>query len=162
MDLLTVMSFFILGLSFVIAALGTLLPGIPGSVLVVFAALFFNWVNPGYFGFWVLGALVFLALLSWLVDFLAGILGAKLGGATKFGMIGAGIGGLFVFFMGLPGLIVGPFLGAILGDLYGKRTEIEALLKSGAGAAFGFFISVILRFLILMMIATVTLVGLLI
>jgi uncharacterized protein YqgC (DUF456 family) len=159
-NFLVAFSFFILGLSFVVAALGTLLPGIPGSVLVVISAFFFNWVNPGSFGVFTLGVLIFLALLSWLIDFLASMMGAKLGGATRYGMIGAGLGGLAVFVMGLPGLILGPFLGAIAGDLYGKRTEIYSLIKSGAGAALGFLISVVLRFTILLIMAIVILFGL--
>ena len=136
-------------ISFIIAGIGTLLPGLPGSMLISICIMIHKWLLPDFFNWWIVGIVAALGLASWLVDFVSGVWGAKLGGATRAGLIGAAIGGVVGIGFGLPGLILGPFLGAIVGDLIAKRRDIAQLLKSGAGAAFGFFVSLILRFVIL-------------
>lgn len=147
--ILDILAWVLLALSFVFAAMGTILPGIPGAVLVVFATLVHKWILPQTFSWTTIWILIFLAVLSWLTDFFSGVLGAKIGGATKAGLIGASLGSLALFVIGFPGLIVGPFVGAIVGDLYAKRTDVTALLRSGTGASLGFFISVVARLAIL-------------
>lgn len=136
-------------LSFVIAGIGTVLPGVPGSMLIAICILAHKWLLPDFFGWWTVGIVIGLGIASWIVDFLSGIWGAKLGGATKAGIIGAAVGGFFGIFFGLPGLILGPFCGAIVGDLIAKRRDIQQLFKSGLGAAFGFIISLVMRFVLL-------------
>lgn len=154
---LEIFAWLILALSFVVAALGTVLPGLPGAVFVVVGVIIHKLIIPDVFSWLTVGILCFLAAASWLVDFLAGLAGAKLGGATKYGLIGASLGSLVFFIIGFPGLIVGPFFGAILGDLYAKRRDLMELFKSGLGAAMGFFISVFARLIILIIMGFVVL-----
>lgn len=145
----------ILVISFFIGSLGTLLPGLPGATIIFFGVLAHKFLLPPTFSWWTVSFIGFLALLSWIVDFLAGVWGAKLGGATRYGLIGAAIGGFLGIFWGIPGLILGPFCGAIVGDIIAKRDEFYALMKSGVGASLGFFISLIFRFIILLVLAIV-------
>lgn len=151
-----------LTLGFVFAFAGTILPGLPGSIFIVIGAIAHLYLVPGMISWTTVIVLGFLALLSWGADLLGGAMGARLGGATRAGLIGATLGGLFGIFLGLPGLIIGPFIGAIIGDLYAKRRDIIALFRSGAGAAAGFFISLFLRLGLLMIQAIVVLIALLI
>lgn len=151
-----------LALGFVLAFAGTILPGLPGSIFIVIGAIAHMYLVPGMITWTTIAVLGALAMLSWGADLLGGAMGAKLGGATKAGLIGATLGGLFGLVLGLPGLVIGPFIGAIIGDIYAKRRDILALLRSGSGAAAGFFISLVLRLLLLLVQAIVVLVALLV
>ncbi len=141
--------------SFFIGSLGTLLPGLPGATIIFFGVIAHKFLLPPTFSWVTVSIVGALALISWIVDFLAGVWGAKLGGATRKGLIGAAIGGFLGIFWGIPGLIIGPFIGAVTGDLIAKRNELSALLKSGFGASLGFFMSIIARFIILLILAVV-------
>jgi uncharacterized protein YqgC (DUF456 family) len=84
-----------------------------------------------------LAVLAVLAVASYVIDFVAAVLGARRLGASTRAMTGAALGTLFGMFMGLPGLIVGPFLGAVLGELTVRADLIQAG-KAGVAAWIGF------------------------
>ena len=126
-----------------ISWIGTLIPVIPGTTLIFLIAL----LHRLYFDIygaanWVLAILAGIALFSMGVDFLAGMLGAKSMGATRLGMIGALLGVMVGVFFSWPGLILGPFFGAFLFELMGKRASGEAT-KAGFGAVLGLFLGVL-------------------
>jgi uncharacterized protein len=151
-----------LAAGFVLAFVGTILPGLPGSLFIVLGAIAHMYLVPGMLTWTAIIVLGVLAIASWIADFMGGAVGAKLGGATKAGLIGATIGGAFGIFLGPAGLIVGPFIGAVVGDMYAKRRDIAQLIKSGAGASVGFFISLFLRLGLLFAQAIAVLVALLV
>jgi uncharacterized protein YqgC (DUF456 family) len=140
----------ILVATMVVGALGTVLPGLPGAMLIFFGVLIHKMILPESFAWWTVSIVFGLAACSWLIDLLAGVAGAKWGGASKAGMIGAAIGGAVGVFLGPPGWILGPFFGAILGDLYSKRRDLGELFKSGLGAAFGFVLALVSRLVFLL------------
>ena len=120
-----------------VGAAGSVLPAIPSTPLVVITAL----AHRLCFGECgasnlVLGLMVGLMLLSLLLDYLGSMIGARKLGATWRGVIGAVVGGLVGLFFSLPGIIVGPFLGAGLFELMGGRPWLEAT-RAGAGAVLG-------------------------
>jgi len=71
-----------------------------------------------------------LTIVSLVLDYLGGVIGAKKYGATRWGLIGSIIGGIAGFFMGgIVGLIFGPFFGAVLFELiFGK--DLKGAFKS--------------------------------
>ena len=73
------------------------------------------------------------------VDYLASVIGARKLGATWRGMLGAVVGALIGILFSLPGIILGPFLGALLFEFLGGRDVREAAL-AGAGAMLGIFV----------------------
>ena len=122
--------------------LGLLLPALPGAPLLFAGLLIAAWIEDfAYVGPWTLAVLAFMALLTYAVDFGAGALGAKGFGATKFAMIGAFIGAFVGIFFGLPGIILGPFFGAVAGELMADRSLQDAGL-AGLGATIGLAIGV--------------------
>lgn len=143
----------------ILAAIGTIVPGLPGAIFLVVAAVMHKLLLPAVLSWWTVLILSLLAVLSALVDFLGSYYGAKLGGATRYGLIGAALGGLLGFPFGLPGLVLGPFIGTVAGDLLAKRREITKLVRSGTGAALGFVLSLAARFLLLIAMAVVLLVA---
>ena len=144
-----VLAWALLILSVILGALGTVLPGLPGAMLVFFGVLAHKMILPEAYSWWVVLIIFLLAAASWLVDLFAGVAGARWGGASKAGMIGAAIGGVIGIFWGPPGWILGPFFGAIIGDFYAQRRNLAKLTKSGAGAAMGFVLSLISRLVLL-------------
>ncbi len=116
------------GLIVIAGLAGTVIPALPG-VPLVFAGLFLGaWI--GHFetisGLTV-GILAILTIVAWAVDFLASALGARYLGASSRALWGAGFGAIVGIFFGLPGIVLGPFIGAALGELSGG----SALLQSG-------------------------------
>lgn len=121
----------------------SIIPGFPGPPIVLVAAtghrLWFG--QHGVSGL----MLIFLALLtagSVALDFFASSYGAKKFGSTWRGVLGAFVGGLIGIFFSLPGIIVGPFLGAMLFELLGGY-EIDKASRAGLGATLGMFAGVI-------------------
>ena len=106
---------------------GTLLPAVPGTLLV-FAGLFLaawadGFARVGAGGLAVIG---FLAALSWAVDFAGAALGARRVGASPLALAGATLGAFAGLFLGIPGLILGPFLGAVAGELAARGSVLRA------------------------------------
>ncbi|HMJ89584.1 MAG TPA: DUF456 family protein, partial [Candidatus Acidoferrum sp.] len=105
-----------------IGCAGAVLPGIPSTPLVLIAAiahkLYFRADGVGWI---VMTMFVGITEVALLMDYLATVYGAKRFGATKKGMVGAIVGGLIGLFFNLPGIILGPFIGATLFELLGKR-----------------------------------------
>jgi Uncharacterized protein conserved in bacteria len=140
----------------VIAGLvGTVLPVLPG-VLLVFGGLFLSaWADDftrvGYVAMTVIGVL---ALLAFVADFMASVLGAKRVGASPQALFGAGIGGFAGIFLGIPGVILGPFLGAALGE-YMARGQLLRAGKVGFGTWFGMLLAAVAKVVIaVVMVAT--------
>jgi uncharacterized protein len=116
---------------------GSIIPGLPGTPLVLVAAV----AHRLYFGAasannWVLGGLVVLTLLSFAFDYFASMVGAKKLGATWRGIVGAVVGGLIGLFFGFPGIILGPFLGALLLEMAAGR-KLKPAAQAGFGALLG-------------------------
>lgn len=124
----------------VIGVVGIVLPALPGTLFIFGGILLAAWID-GFtrVGGWTLGVIGVIAAASYLVDFAAGALGAKTLGASKRAMIGAGLGTVAGLFFGLPGIIIGPFIGAVIGELTVDR-DIKKAGKAGLAAWIGFAI----------------------
>jgi uncharacterized protein YqgC (DUF456 family) len=129
-----------------IGCLGSVLPAVPSTPLVLIAAighkLYFGKTGAGWM---VLTLLVLVTALALIMDYLASIYGAKRFGATKKGMAGAIVGGIVGLFFNLPGILLGPFIGAALFEMIGGR-EFKPAMKAGLGATLGLFAGAIGKF----------------
>ncbi len=107
-----------------VGLIGTVLPAVPGAIIILAAAVIHQIMlgTEKSLGWWNIAALVLLTLLSYALEFASGYFGAKRFGATKWGAFGAMIGAIAGLFFPFPGLIIGPVVGAITGELVaGKR-----------------------------------------
>ncbi|MDX2211656.1 MAG: DUF456 family protein [Oculatellaceae cyanobacterium bins.114] len=129
----------------VIGIIGAVVPGIPGTILIVAAIVTWG-VTQGFTDIAIpLTVAIFVLLLNSGIDFLASYLGAKKAGASHWGQIGAIIGFFLGFFGLLPalpiggpllGILIGPLLGAIVGEfLY--RHDLQIAIKAGIGIIVG-------------------------
>ena len=119
---------------------GLVLPALPGAPLMFAGFLLAAWIEDfAYVGAGTLTALGVLAALTFVVDFVAGALGARRYGASKRAIVGAAIGALVGVFFGLVGVLIGPFIGATIGEL-SARGGLAAASRAGFGATLGFVI----------------------
>lgn len=124
---------------------GTLLPILPGPPLVFFglwlAALIDDYRHVGTPTLVLLGLLV---LLTVAIDFFASALGAQKVGASKQAVSGALIGSLVGAFFGIPGLLIGPFVGAVAGQLL-ARSQLEQAARVGFATWLGMLIGALAK-----------------
>ena len=116
---------------------GSILPGLPSTPVVLAAAighkLYFGPTGPAW---WVLVILSLITALSLVMDYLTTVYGAKKLGATWRGAVGAVVGALVGIFFSLPGLLLGPFIGAMVFEMAGGRDAKESS-RAGLGATIG-------------------------
>lgn len=121
---------------------GLLLPIVPGAPLLFLGLLFGAWAEGfNYIGLWTLLLLAVMAALTYVVEFATSVLGVKKYGGSKRAMIGAALGGVVGLFFGIPGILLGPFAGAVAGELSLQRSLNEAS-RSGLGTVVGLAIGV--------------------
>lgn len=106
---------------------GTIIPALPGIPLVFVGLFAMAWIGDfAVMGWKTVLVLAVLTLIGWLVDLLAGAIGARYLGASKRAFWGATLGAIAGIFFGLPGIILGPFIGAVAGELSVGRDVIHS------------------------------------
>ncbi len=111
-----------------VGLIGTVLPIVPGTTIILAAAVIHRvMLGPlKSIGWWTIGGLLLLTLVSYALDFASGYFGARRFGASKWGMAGAIVGGIIGLFFAFPGLLIGPVVGAIAGEIIGGKRLVKA------------------------------------
>ena len=119
---------------------GAVVPAIPGTPLI-FAGIFLIawWYDFTAIGTPTLIITGLLAILALAIDMVAGVLGARGVGASRQAIIGSTVGALLGIFLGLPGIIFGPFVGALAGELLARK-DLSQATKVGFGTWLGILI----------------------
>lgn len=126
---------------------GVVIPLLPGTTLILLAVFVHKLLLPGDLSWTAFGWIAGFWLLSVIIDFGGVILGTRLFGGGKWGMVGAGGGAMIGMFFSLPMLVLGTVLGAMTAEKFIAKKSNRASLLAGAGAATGFLISTIGRLL---------------
>lgn len=129
-----------------IGLLGVILPLVPGIVLVYLAALLYAFIE-GFvrIGPITLAALTVLAVVGVTADLWVTSLGAKVGGASVWALLGGlGLGLVGFIFFSLPGAIVGSIAGVIAVEMW-RIGDWQKVLKSGAGWFIGWLLSTVVQ-----------------
>ena len=123
---------------FAVGLIGTVLPVIPGTTIILAAAIIHRMMLGAEksIGWRSIAILLLLTLATYALDFLSGYFGAKYFGATKWGMFGAVIGALVGIVFGIIGLFIGPVIGAIAGEFIAGKRFIDAG-RAGWGSLLG-------------------------
>jgi len=120
-----------------VGLMGCLIPGIPSTPIILLGAVgHMIYFQEDGSSWWMIGLLLLITIFSLVLEHLAAVVGAKKLGATRKGIIGAFIGVMVGFFFSLPGMILGPFIGAVSFELIGGREWRDAS-KAGVGAIVG-------------------------
>ena len=128
----------ILAVILVVAGMaGLVFPALPGAPVLFVGLVVAAWAEGfEHISTGTLVALGVMALLTYLVDFLAGAFGAKRFGASRRAVIGATLGAVVGIFFGIPGILLGPFVGAVIGELT-ARSDLKTAGRAGVGATVG-------------------------
>ena len=124
----------------VVGFLGSFVPVIPGTTLIfcgVILYYFFMGMESSGLRWPGLVMIGIFYILSIVLDWFSGALGAKWFGSSKWGVVGAIVGGIVGLFFNLPGLIIGPIAGVFIFEIiFGKR-EIKQASNSTIGTVLG-------------------------
>lgn len=116
---------------------GLVFPALPGPLLLFAGLWMAAWAEGfAFVGLYTLIALGGMAALAFLADFVAGAFGARRSGASSRSVTGATLGAIVGIFFGLPGLLLGPFIGAVIGEL-SQQWDLVAAGRAGWGATIG-------------------------
>jgi uncharacterized protein YqgC (DUF456 family) len=147
MDMLTAVGF-VVGLLFLTGLIGSLIPWLPGPLFILAGAVLWafatDFAEIGIGRLVILGAL---ALTTFLLKFVAGAVGARRYGGSRWGVVGAVVGAVIGVFFGPLGLLFGPVVGAITGEML-RGADIEGSVRSGFGALVGLLAGLVADFVI--------------
>lgn len=122
--------------------IGCILPVIPGPILGyagMLAAYACGYSSLSVTALCVWGAAT---LLVTVVDYILPARMAKFFGGSRSGIIGATAGMIIgVIFFNIPGVILGPFVGAVTGELINDSSNIGRALQVGFGSFLSFVMS---------------------
>lgn len=132
---------------------GTVLPALPGTALVLGGLLLGAWIDDfTRVGWGSLGIITALAVMAWVLDYAAGLLGARRAGASPQALVGAALGTVVGLFMGLVGVLFMPLVGAALGEYLARRDQRQALqvgVSTWVGIMVGLIAKVVLAFMMI-------------
>jgi len=141
MELVLIIISFIL---VIVGLLGCILPVLPGPPLAYVGLLLVHVTDKVDFSPAQLVCWLLLVVVLQVLDYLTPMLGSKYTGGTEYGNRGSIAGTVLGLFFMPWGIIVGPFVGAVLGELLGGR-DLPKAMKAGLGTFFGVVFGVLLK-----------------
>lgn len=158
---MTVTLLWILSVALIVAGIaGTVLPMLPGTLFVLAGIMLGAWIDDfARVGWGVLTAVTVLAVLAWVLDYVAGLLGAKKAGASRQALIGAALGTVAGLFMGIVGVLFMPLVGAAIGEWLAQRDHGRAL-KVGVATWLGIMAGLVSKVVIAFMMVGLFIVAL--
>lgn len=130
---------------------GIVLPALPGTLLIFAGILLGAWIDDfARVGWFPLVFIAVLALLAWVMDYVAGMLGAKRAGASRLAIAGAAVGTVAGVFMGLIGVLFMPLVGAAAGEYMARRQHGQAL-RVGLATWLGLLAGMLAKFVLAFM-----------
>ena len=110
-----------------VGLVGTVLPVLPGVVLVLAGIALAAWIDDfSRVSGWTLAVVSVLAVIAWVTDYVAALMGAKKVGASREAIVGAALGTVAGVFSGLWGLLVFPLVGAAAGQYLHQRDAAQS------------------------------------
>lgn len=130
-----------------VGLIGSVLPFLPGPPLCFLALLIQQWkdVKPFSSSFlWTWAAITIVVII---LDYVIPAYGTKKYGGSKYGMWGCVIGMVAGFWMGPIGIIIGPFVGALIGELL-YSSDSQVALRAALGSFVGFLFGTVLKLIV--------------
>jgi uncharacterized protein YqgC (DUF456 family) len=135
----------------VVGLAGTVLPVLPGTVLVWGGIVLGAWIDDfTRVSIATVAVISALGLLAWGLDYAAGLLGARRAGASRLALVGAAVGTVGGLFMGLVGVLFMPLVGAAVGEYLAQKDHARAAkvgMATWVGIMVGLIAKVVLAFI---------------
>lgn len=143
----------LIGFVCVIAGIfGSFLPVLPGPSIswTGLALLYFTTAVAA--NYWILGISLLITIALTVLDYIIPSKGTKKFGGSSYGVWGTNIGLIVGIFAPIPlGFLIGPFVGALIGELLYDYKDHQRALKAATGSLLGFLASSFMKFVVCMM-----------
>jgi uncharacterized protein YqgC (DUF456 family) len=133
-----------------VGLIGSFLPILPGPPLSWLGLLLLYLTNAVENNWWFLAITLIIALIVFALDYIIPAIGTKKFGGSKSGMIGTTIGLLVAILfpvLGPFGIIIWPFIGALVGELSNKA-DSKTAMRAAFGSLLGFLTGTFIKFLV--------------
>ena len=132
----------------VVGILGSLLPALPGPPISWVGILMLYFCPGMETNYWLLGITLVIAVVIGILDYVIPAQGTKYFGGSKYGIWGTNIGLVIGLFFLPFGFLIGPFLGALIGELIYNSNEGKRAFKAATGSFLGFLAGTFIKFLV--------------
>lgn len=133
----------------ILGILGSFLPVLPGPLMSWIGLLLLYFTNAVAMNYWVLGITFAVMLIITILDYVIPAHGTKRFGGSTYGIWGTNIGLIVGIFSPIPfGIVIGPFLGALVGELIYNSTDHKRAVKAATGSFIGFLASSFIQFVV--------------
>ena len=126
---------------------GCVLPVLPGAPLAYAGLLLLHFTGLAHFSTAQLVVWLIVVVVLQIVDYITPLLGSKYSGGTSFGNRGCVAGTLLGLFFMPWGIILGPFLGAVAGEIMGG-SDFPHAIRAGIGTLIGFLLGTLLKVIV--------------
>lgn len=148
MDILLLFIGFVL---MILGIFGSFMPVLPGPTCSWIGLLLLYFTNAVLANYWVLGITLLITIVLTILDYIIPAQGTKRFGGSSYGIWGTNIGLVVGVFAPIPfGFLIGPFLGAFLGELLYDYKDHNRALKAATGSFIGFLASSFMKFVFCM------------
>lgn len=129
--------------------LGSFLPVLPGPGLSWLGLLLLYFTEAITMNYWILGISLLITLIISVLDYVIPAQGTKRFGGSSYGVWGTNIGLIAGIFAPIPlGFIIGPFVGAWVGELIYNSKDHNRAFKAATGSFIGFLASSFMKFVV--------------
>lgn len=149
------MDILLLTLSFlcmIIGLIGSFMPALPGPTISWIGLVLLYFTDSVPTDYWILGIALLVTVVISILDYLIPAKGTKRFGGSSYGIWGTNIGLVIGIFIPIPfGFLIGPFVGALIGELIYDYKDHKRAIKAAAGSFIGFIASGFIKFVVCVM-----------
>ena len=133
----------------IVGIIGSLLPALPGPPISWVGILMLYFCPGMETNYWLLGITLVIAVVIGILDYVIPAKGTKYFGGSKYGIWGTNIGLIIGIFAPIPfGFLIGPFVGALVGELIYNSQEKGRAFKAATGSFIGFLAGTFMKLLV--------------
>lgn len=133
----------------IIGILGSSLPVLPGPAASWLGIFLLYCTKAVPINYWVIGITLAITIIISILDYIIPAKGTKRFGGSKYGIWGTNIGLIVGFLTPIPfGFLIGPFIGALIGELIFNPKDRNRAFKAASGSLLGFLASTFIQFLV--------------
>ncbi len=130
-----------------VGILGSILPVIPGTPISWLGLIVLYFAPSLEFDWTLLIVTGVVAISIYILDYIIPAVGTKKFGGSRAGAWGTTIGLIVGIFAPIPfGILIGPFVGALIGEMVFNETKGPQAFKAAIGSFFGFLASTFIKF----------------
>jgi uncharacterized protein YqgC (DUF456 family) len=132
----------------IIGVIGSFLPVLPGPTISWIGLLLLYFTDAVPANYWILGITLIITIAITVLDYVIPAKGTKHFGGSSYGVWGTNIGLIVGLFFPPFGFLIGPFVGAFIGELIHNSKDHKQALKAATGSFIGFLASTFMKFMV--------------